>query len=354
MRFHPALSSHSLRWRLRLHSLSLALVAPLGTLPTVAVAAEVFQFPTANRALLDPAGEERFFVGTVNRTWVSGAFGCVRSDGWQFHEGLDIRSLQRDRRGEPTDPVCATLSGTVTYINQRQALSNFGKYIILRHSVDGVDLYSVYAHLSEIRSGLQPGQAIKGGDPIGVMGRTANTREGISKERAHVHFELNLLLNERFAEWHRKYRAGQRNDHGAWNGQNLVGIDPRDVLWASAHQGERFNLLAYFRTRPELCRVLVRDANISFARRYPMLVEKNPAAEREGVAGYEIALSFNGLPLKLIPRASSEIKSKSKVQLLSVDASEYQRAHCGKVVTRKGSGWALSTRGEDLLSLLAF
>ena len=338
--------------RRRIASLLVAMSLALGV--GVVAAAEVFQFPTANHALVEAGGEERFFVGTVGRAWTSGAFGCVRTEGWQFHEGLDIRCLQRDKRGEPTDPVHATLSGAVAYVNARQALSNFGKYIILRHSVDGVDLYSVYAHLSEIRTGLQAGQVVKAGEQIAVMGRTANTREGISKDRAHLHFELNLLLNERFAEWHKKHRVGQRNDHGDWNGQNLAGIDPRDVLWASHHQGERFNLVAYLRLRPELCRVQVRATNISCLRRYPMLAGKNPVAEREGVAGYEIALSFNGLPLQFIPRAASEMKSKSRVQLLSVNEAEYQRAHCGKIVARKGGRWALTSRGDDLLGLLTY
>src|SRR6478736_2831449 len=73
----------------------------LGALP--AVAQEPFQFPTANHALYESGGEERFFVGTVGKPWTSGCFGCVRSDGWQIHEGLDIRCLQRDKHGEPTD-----------------------------------------------------------------------------------------------------------------------------------------------------------------------------------------------------------------------------------------------------------
>ena len=80
----------------------LALAAP-GTTPS-------FQLPTANRALFEPGGEERYFVGTVNKPWASGTFGCVRSGGWQMHEGLDVRCLQRDRQGEPIDPVLATLS----------------------------------------------------------------------------------------------------------------------------------------------------------------------------------------------------------------------------------------------------
>ena len=68
-----------------------------------------FQFPTANHALYKIGSELKFLAPTSpDRSWTSGSFGCVRSDGWQMHEGLDIRSLQHDRHGEPTDPVLAT------------------------------------------------------------------------------------------------------------------------------------------------------------------------------------------------------------------------------------------------------
>ena len=127
----------------------------------------------------------------------------MRSDGWQIHEGLDIRCLQRDKRGEPTDPVMATADGTVAYINTRPSLSNYGNYIVLRHVMEGIEIYSLYAHLHSVREGLKTGQSVKAGEVIAIMGRTANTHEGISKERAHVHFELNLLVNDRFAEWYR-------------------------------------------------------------------------------------------------------------------------------------------------------
>src|SRR5687767_2101457 len=51
--------------------------------------AQPFRFPTANESLLESNGEERFFVGTVGKSWTSGSFGCVRSEGRQLHEGLD-------------------------------------------------------------------------------------------------------------------------------------------------------------------------------------------------------------------------------------------------------------------------
>jgi len=310
--------------------------------------------PTANRALFEKGGEERFFVGTVGKPWVTGTFGCVRSEGNQLHEGLDIRCLQRDKRGEPLDPVMATSDGSVAYINRRPSLSNYGNYIILRHQIEGLEIYSLYAHLREVGPGLSSGQAVKAGETIGVMGRTANTREGISRDRAHVHFELDLLINERFPTWYKKKFPGQRNDHAGWNGRNLVGLDPRLILLEQQRLGAKFSLLEHIRRQPELCRVVVRDKEFPWLTRYRPLIRANPVAEKEGIAGYELALNFNGLVFEVIPRAGSEIKSKGKVQLLSVNAAEYQKNPCRRLVTRRRDGWELTTAGTQLIDLLTY
>ena len=143
--------------------------------PVGPAAPAVFRLPTANRALLQPGGEERYFAGTEGKPWTSGTYGFVRSEGAQFHEGLDIRCVQRDRRGDPQDPVLATADGVVVYVNDRPSLSNYGRYLILRHSLEGLEVFSVYAHLSAVRDGLRPGGPVRGGDPIAVMGRTSNT-----------------------------------------------------------------------------------------------------------------------------------------------------------------------------------
>src|SRR5262249_49641336 len=185
----------------------LALLVALG----FSAQAEPFQLPTANRALFEQGGGEKFFVGTVGKPWTTGTFGCVRTEGWQLHEGLDIRCLQRDGHGEPADPVQATADGTVAYINARPSLSNYGNYIILRHHIEGLEIYSLYAHLSQVRSGLKAGQAVKAGETIALMGRTTNTRERISKKRAHVHFELDFLLNDRYAAWPAPPKTGRSN-----------------------------------------------------------------------------------------------------------------------------------------------
>ena len=317
------------------------------------VSAQRFQLPTSNTAIFEPGGEEKYFVGTVGKPWTSGLFGCVRSGGGQFHEGLDIRSLQKDRKGEPTDAVLATAEGTVVYLSPRAALSNYGKYLILRHEIEGLEIYSLYAHLSEIRPDLKVGQRVQSGEPIAVLGRTANTSQGISKDRAHLHFELNFLINERFAAWHNKFMRGAKNDHGGWNGQNLLGLDPQAVFLNQA-KDPSFSLLKHIREQSELCRVVVRVPSFSWARRYPGLLKPNPVAEKEGVAGYELALAFNGLPFEIIPRAASELKRKDRISLLSLNTAELQRNPCRHLVVQRRGTWQLSNSGLNFLELLVF
>jgi peptidoglycan LD-endopeptidase LytH len=316
--------------------------------------AQPFRLPTANRALFEKGGEVRFFAPTVGKPWTSGQFGCVRSDGWQMHEGLDILTIQRDRRGEPTDPVMATAIGRVAYVNRKAGLSNYGKYIIVRHDIDGLEVYSLYAHLREIRDGVSPGVVVQAGETLGILGRTSNTASGIGKDRAHVHFELNLLANDRFATWFKKAHPGERNDHGLWNGRNMIGLDPRAVLLAQEAQGTAFNLRQFVRSSRALCRVLVQATDFPWVRRYKGLIVANPVLGGQPPAGYELALDYNGVPCQIIPRTQADLRGTSRYRLLSVDAAEYERNHCRKLVVRRGQTWELTTTGQSHLELLRY
>src|SRR4030095_13214568 len=78
-------------------------------------------FPTQNRALLQGDGEgfymfiDRDFQGEKSTPWEGGQYGFVRdprvtSGGLvyaRFHEGADIKPLQRSSTGEPLDMVTA-------------------------------------------------------------------------------------------------------------------------------------------------------------------------------------------------------------------------------------------------------
>jgi peptidoglycan LD-endopeptidase LytH len=349
----------------RLAALALALkfggvpVFPLwvfmsGCLLPTGWAAEGFAFPTANRALLDPDGGERFLVSTPGRTWESGGYGCVRSEGWQLHEGLDIRSIDRDARNEPVDPVMAAAAGSVAYVSRDPALSNYGNYIILRHQVEGLEVFSFYAHLASIDEGMTPGREVGQGEVLGIMGRTANTGDRISKARAHVHFEVGLQINERFPEWVRESFPDQRNDHGVWNGQNFIGVDPAVLLTRGGNPDKPFGFLNFLHNQVELCRVMVLETDFPWLHRYARLIRRNPPAELEGIAGFELVLNFAGLPFEIVPRAPSEIQSLEPVTLLSVNAEEKVRNPCGKIVVQRDGEWRLTNTGMRRIDLLTY
>lgn len=312
-----------------------------------------FVLPTPNRALFETNRQNHYFVPTPGKEWISGTFGCVRTDGWQLHEGLDIKCVQRNKSGEPIDPVVCFAAGTVVYINPKASLSNFGKYLIVRHQIHGVELYSTYAHLSAIDSNLRIGTPVNPGSQLGIMGRTANTRQGISKERAHLHFEMNLLINDQFPVWFQKNLAGERNDHGLWNGRNLVGIDPKEFFLRHHEEKTRFSLLKLIGQQPELCRVLVRDTSFPWLKRYSILLAK-PTTASDSPVGYELVMNFNGLPFQILPRTAKEIPKGPKYQLLRVNAEEYRKNPCRKLVRAQGNRWELTDAGIRWLDLLTF
>ncbi|MGV3774216.1 MAG: M23 family metallopeptidase [Verrucomicrobiales bacterium] len=334
-------------------ALKLKLASLLWLLCAASSFGQTFVLPTPNEALLKGA-PEKYFVGTVGRTWESGTFGCVRSEGFQMHEGLDIKAVNRDSKGEPADPIFAAAPGKVAYINSKSGLSNFGRYVVLQHKIEGIDVYTTYAHLKDFEPGIKVGAAVKSGQKIATMGRTTNTRQAISKERGHLHFEINLKLSDRFIPWQKKRYPGQRNDHGEWNGKNFLGLDPRLALIQQNQQGKDFSLLSFIRNQPELCRVIVRDSNFGWLRRYTPLVLRNRAAEKAGVAGYEVFLNNNGVPYKLIPRSADEISGRAHLEVISVNAAEQQANPCRKLVAKAGGKWVLGKGGKEALDLLLY
>src|SRR5262249_28446332 len=106
--------------------------------------------------------------------------------------------------------------------------------------------------------------------------------------------------------------------------------------------------------QPEMFRVAVRDRQFSWLRKYRAFVVPNPKAEREGIAGYELGLTFNGLVIRLVPRAESELSSKARISIVSVNEAEHRVHPCGHFVTKRGAVWTLLPNGERLLNLLTF
>ncbi len=317
------------------------------------LAALLISLPTANNALLKPGGDAQFFQPTVEGTVESGMFGCVRRQGQRFHEGVDIRCLQRDRRGEPTDPVHAVADGEVAFVNTKPGLSNYGRYIVLKHRWDGVEVYTLYAHLREVA--VVAGQPVSRQQVIATLGHSTNTREGISADRAHLHLEINFMLSPGFRVWYPK-RDPKAPPFGNFNGKNLIGLDPAALYRAYAANRE-LNFAEYVARQPIGFTVLVR------ARPFPWLA-MHPEQLRAGAgtpAAYEVAATAWGLPVAVWPRASGEISEtqwralqRGPAALHRVNESELARNGCRKLVERAGQGWRLTAEGREWAELLTY
>jgi len=305
--------------------------------------------PTANDALLRPGGDADFFQPTVEGGVESGMFGCVRSLGHRFHKGIDIKCLQRDRRGEPTDPIHAVADGEVAFINTKPGLSNYGRYIVLRHNWDGVPVCTLYAHLSEVAFGLAVGQPVRKGQVIATMGHSANTREGISRERAHLHFEIDLLLSPYFHIWYPKHDP-LAPPFGDFNGRNLAGLDPAAFLRAYA-ANRKLNFAEYVAKQPIGFTVLVGTRPFPWLTMHPEQIQPAHGAP----VAYEIGMTAWGLPVAVWPRAAGEI-NESQHRLLQRGLLVLSRANdaCSELARRSGDGWRFTERGEEWVQLLTY
>lgn len=304
-------------------------------------------WPTPNDAFMRGAGAEAFAQPTVSGEVVSGLYGSTRGGGRQFHEGLDLFPLRRDARGEALDPVFAIMAGVVRHVSAREGASSYGRYVVLEHPEQSPAVYSLYAHLARIEPGLAAGVAVEAGRTLGIMGRSAGGYT-IPKDRAHLHLEIGVRMTDRFQEWYDSRGFGSRNEHGLWNGMNLMGLDPLE-FFARRRAGGLFRLDEVFAAQPVA--VIVRIAKAKepdFVRRYPSLVE---AGDAMIAAGWEIDFGATGVPLRWRRLAAGELVGwrSGETRVVRVDA-ELLAANRGRRLVRTVRG--VATPDEDLRTAL--
>jgi murein DD-endopeptidase MepM/ murein hydrolase activator NlpD len=263
--------------------------------------------PTDNDALLRGDGPafyqyiERDYHGEKSTPWEGGRYGFVRnpvetSSGiiyTRLHEGMDIKPLQRDARGEPLDVVRAIAPGVVVHANPVAGWSNYGRYVVVEHRFDGCKYYSLYGHLSSIS--VHEGQRVQQRDQLGVMGHTG---EGLNQARAHVHLELNLMLSRQFDAWHEAHFKNDPNHHGLYNGLNLVGLDIAR-LYLALQKRPALTIPEFLAEEETLYRVLLpASKNFDLAKFYPWMVRDKSAGEP---ASWEVSFNREGVPLKIKP-----------------------------------------------------
>jgi len=259
--------------------------------------------PTENHALLEGDSAafyqyvKRDFEGVASEPWEGGQYGFVRDPRrigntiiyTRFHEGIDIRPLRRDAGGEPLDLVHAIASGIVVYTNSVPSSSNYGRYVVVEHQFDGCPYYSLYAHLSAVQ--VNVGDHVSQNDVIGVLGHTG---EGIDRERAHLHLELNLLINGEFEKWYSKYFPAEGNRHGIYNGQNLDGFDI-GRFYLELAKNPTLTVPQFFQEETTWYKVRVAASkHMDLLRRYPWL-----SGGRLEAPAWEISFNQAGIPIRV-------------------------------------------------------
>jgi len=73
----------------------------------------------------------------------------------------------------------------------------------------------------------------------------------------------------------------------------------------------------------------------------------------KAIAGYEISLDPNGVPVRSFPRDASAFSGNKLLKLLQVDPEVYKQFPCRKLVFKKGQQWVLTAKGINHLKLLA-
>ena len=319
---------------------ALALLAAVGA--RAAERVEVV-WPTPNPAWSEGRSISDFLQHAGSGDPESGGFGGVRSGGAQFHEGLDMKCISRDRRGEPTDSVVAAMDGVVRHISASAGDSNYGRYIVLEHPEQTPAVYTLYAHLARIAPGLATGDRVKRGQILGTMGHSSGAHP-IPRDRAHLHFEMGVMVTRDFASWYALKKFGSPNDHGLWNGMNLMGFDPLEFL--NLWRAQKVNTFQDIFNRMEpAVRVRIATRRIpDFVTRYPSLLTKPMTAD---VAGWEIKFNWTGIPYAWTPLSVMETigLSPNQPKIVDVAAAIERRSRSKSLAVSRRGGWVT---GKDL------
>jgi hypothetical protein len=311
--------------------------------------------PTDNDALFSGGGPafyqyiERNYKGVKSTPWEGGQYGFVRdpvetSAGTvytRFHEGIDIRALRRDARGEPLDEVRAIADGKVVHTNVVPGYSNYGNYIVIEHRWAGSNYYSLYGHLSAIV--VQPGESLRRGQRIAVMGYTG---VGLNQARAHLHLELNLMLSHRFEAWHDTFFKNDPNHNCIYNGINLAGLDIAR-LYLALHKNPSLTLPEFLSDEETFYKVtLPKSSHFELPRLYPWMLAGGSRSEK---SSWEVSFARSGLPLKIEPSAKHVTQPElSYVKTSPIDYSYLTRDE----ISGRGQGAHLTEYGRRLMQLL--
>lgn len=334
---------------MRLVAFAVVALAPLSA-AVAAAGAERFPlvWPTSGTVWAEGKPPSQWLQHAGSGDPESGGFGGVRSGGSGFHEGLDIKPVARDRRGEPLDEIRAAMPGVVRHISAAAGGSSYGRYIVLEHPTMVPAVYTLYAHLARFTPGLRAGDQVAAGQALGVMGHSSGGYM-IPVDRSHLHFEIGLVATRNFQAWYDRKKMGSRNEHGMWNGLNLIGFDPLAFFeaWRTGQIATAQDFLA--RMEPAVRIRVATYRTPDFVTRYPSLLTKPPPLGL--VSGWEVLCDWTGLPFAWTPLTATEVAGlpPDQPRIVEINAPLLKRQRSKSLAVPRREGW---TPGKDLARVL--
>lgn len=298
-------------------------------------------FPTHNSDYL--TGKlELFIQPTISGNVLSGTYGCVRNGGSRFHDGIDVKSIQRDRHNEPMDEILAILSGRVAYINAKPQDSDYGRYIILEHKEGGLLFYTLYAHLAKVDTRLKVNSFVKKSQTLGIMGHSSSL--GIPVRLAHLHHSIGFRLgyDNLFENWYKTKGFATPNKHGCWNGLNLVGLDPLEFLNSK-------------KTFSDFLKQQITAFQLSFDfPSIPTFITQNPGLLKkpipQKVLGWKVSFNWVGCPITWEPLTEKPKKRISVEYINKEELFKHGNRHTLEL-NKKGNPYIGKTLKRQLFEL---
>lgn len=169
-------------------------------------------------------------------------YGGIFPDSDIVHTGIDIDAPQGT-------PILAAAAGRVTwtgyglYSGSDNEGDPYGQAVVIRHDFgyEGRQLYTVYAHMSEVKAYL--GQRVEPGTVIGLVGDTGFTTG------PHLHFEVRIETNSFYASRNPELWLAPPQGWGVLTGRVLDGkglpITKQEVVVYSISTKQTWSVKTY-------------------------------------------------------------------------------------------------------------
>ena len=315
---------------MRFRIFSFLLASGLFSVPTFSFEMTLHS-PTAVDFPATPTALRRYVQPASSGKPESGMFGLTRNEGTRFHEGIDVKSAVRDRRGNAVDAIFAVFPGKVAHVC-RENNGSYGKYVVLEHRSGGISFYSLYAHLSLAAASLKEGESVPAGTFLGVMGSSSSVYD-FPAGTEHLHFEIG---------------PGDENLHDCWNGLNLAGTDPVRFFSEAPLCG---NFRDYLDRVPVALAVVVKDADV------PEILKFSPGLSRadipEKTSSWRISFSWSGTPLEFFPMEIYEKDDSERAKIVFVSKKYIRNLIVMKMAEKRADdAFSLGPRMKNILSVI--